>query len=118
MTTKPKADDHVVPPFLGDANARPGPRPGAFLVEVTERELEMHHEAVVEAEDVILCINRTASFMQAAIDGGFADMGELSAYLALVARATDPGPKLLPETAARFSDRLRHLTRHKPEGAA
>ncbi len=108
-------------PFIEDelrTGRRPDPRPGAFLVEVTERELNDHHDAVVEAVDILLAVHHAAAFMQSAMGNDLMDRGALRAFLALIARATDPSPRLSFESAENFAERLLCLKRHKPDGTA
>lgn len=92
----------------------PVPRPGASLVEATERELDALYSATVEAEHVILTVNGVSNFLRVAIDGGFADMGDAAAVFELISLATDPAPSLSAERATRAADDLR---RRQPQHA-
>lgn len=106
----------VAPPFIGDANTRHGPRPSAVMVEVMEGELGRHESDTTATSDIVLAVHRTARFLSEAIVGGHADQNDVAAYLALVARATDPQPKACFEDAENFAFRLNRGARKVTEG--
>ena len=117
MSAKPKVPEgYVVPPFVGEANASPGPRPGAVLVEVTEEEITRHETDTMLTAEIVLAVHRTSQLMRDAIISGHVDQNDLSAYLALVTRATDPEPKEYFEDAENFAFSLRRRFREAREG--
>lgn len=95
------------------AGARPGPRPGAFLVEVTEEEIAKHENDTRATADIVLTLHHTARFRSEAIVGGFAQPEDVRAFLDLAVRATDRQPKACFADAENFAFKLSRGMRAK-----
>lgn len=122
MSAKPKVPEgYVGVPFIED-EIRAGKVKGGGTVlygpcriDTSDRELEALYAATIEAEHVILTVNRVSKFMQVAIDGGFAEMNDAASVFELISLATDPTPSLAAEKATLAADNLRRRQRTKPE---